>query len=150
MAELKLAEVHVIAADYSLSEVIDRAVRIKREIEVRERELAKIKHILRQHAEQQKIDQPGAAEEKTVEIEGQLGSTQITFSKPVQEIDQSKARELISLFGDNFDNFFSLKIDYKDRPGLMTYLEERPDQNTVFLSLTIQKPSKPRVVILKT
>jgi len=134
----------------TVKELVDEAVRLKRDIEEKERRLSKIKGLLRQQAEKQREVSPEGEDVKTIDFPGGLGEVQVTFSDPVREIDQSKAREIINLFGETFDNYFSLRVEYRDRDSLKNLLADNPNLADKFNSLTIERESKPRVVIIRT
>lgn len=151
MAELKaetenvLGVRYIVAAEVTVQDLVDKGVRLKREIEQLERQLAKVKSVLRQQAEKQPLPEGN----KTVEFNGNLGSVQVTFSDPVYEIDQSRIRDIISLFGTTFDSYFKIDIDYKDREALERMFKNNENLRSQFALLTKKRESKPRVVIIR-
>jgi hypothetical protein len=123
---------YLVAAEYTVQDLVDKGVRLKREIEQLERELAKVKSILRQQAERHPLPEGN----KTVEFNGNLGSVQVTFSDPVYEIDQSRIRDIITLFGTTFDSYFKIDIDYKDREALERMFKNNENLRSQFALLT--------------
>lgn len=162
---IKVGTILICSADVTVKQLVDLGVRLKREIDQKERELRKVKSLLREQAEKVRLvpekndfseedtKNDGAEEEpyglKTIEFDGSIGVAQVTFSNPTRDLDQSRARDIISLFGDIFDNYFVLKVDYRDRDILDSFLKDNPNIKEKFNELTTKRETKPRVVITR-